>query len=314
VTRPRLSHRIEYSLLVSLAALVVCLPETIAYGLGTALGWIAGSLLQIRRSVVQENLARAFPQRSDRWRRGVADAAYRHFAHEAVSLLRFSRMSAEDIRSRCEVEGLDLLREPIEGGRGVICLAGHFGNWEVAALSMTCRGIPLAALARRQRNPLFDEYVKRVRDGLGIQGIAQSDATLGIIRSLSEPRVVGILADQNYAGKGIFVDFFGVPASTARGPGVIALRAGVPVMFADPRRLPGRKARYMVRFSPIVFHSTDDVQENVRCITRAYLARLEDVVRESPEQYFWFHKRWKTRPPPSEPGISAAVADAAQNT
>lgn len=314
MTRTRLSHRIEYSLLVSVAALVVRLPERVAYGLGTALGWIAGSLLQIRRSVVLENLARAFPRRSDQWRREVADAAYRHFAHEAVSLLRFSHMSAEEIRSRCEVEGLDHLREPIEGGGGAIGLAGHFGNWEVAALSATSRGIPVAALARRQRNPLFDDYAKRVRDDLGIRGIPQSDATRGILRALKEPSVVALLADQNYAGKGIFVDFFGFAASTARGPGVIALRSGVPVVFGDPRRLPGWKAKYRVRFSPVVFCSTDDVEENVRRITRAYLARLEDVVRESPEQYFWFHKRWKTRPPPSEPGISSAVADAAQTT
>ena len=309
MSRVRVSHRVEYLFVVSTAALVVRLPEPIAHGLGTLLGWIAGSILRIRRGVVLENLACAFPDRSDRWRRKVAGATYRHFGREAVSILRFPHMSGEEIRARCQVDGLDFLRGPIEDGCGVIGLAGHFGNWEIAALSATARGVPVAALARRQRNPLFDQYMKQVRDSLDIQGIPHSEATRGILRCLKEPTVVALVADQNYAGNGVFVDFFGFPASTARGPGVIASRTGVPVVFGDPRRLPGWRATYLVRFSSLEYESTDDTDENVRRVTSAYLAKLEGAVRESPEQYFWFHKRWKTRPPRSEPQLSQAVAD-----
>ena len=109
-------------------------------------------------------------------------------------------------------------------------------------------------------------------------------------------------------GKGVFVDFFGFPASTVRGPGIFAIRTGVPVLFCDPRRLPGSKVRYRIRFSPILYEPADDLEENVHRLTRAYMASLEEVIRESPEQYFWFHKRWKTQPEVREPGSSVKVA------
>ena len=76
-------------------------------------------------------------------------------------------MSPEQQRERCRVEGFELIEGPTSRGQGVVLLAGHFGNWEAAAVSMTSRGVPVDAVARRQRNPLFDEYVLRTREHLG---------------------------------------------------------------------------------------------------------------------------------------------------
>ncbi len=308
MTRPRISHRFEYLLLTTVTAVVTRLPERAADLLGVTLGWLAGSLLRIRRSVVLENLERAFPEKSSSWRKEVATRTYRHFGREAIALIRFQSMSTEEIRGRCAVDGLDLFRAPVAQGVGVIALTGHFGNWEIAALSITSRGVPVDAVARRQRNPLFDDYMVRVRGRLGVGVIYQHEATRAIMRSLREARVVALLADQNFAGKGVFVNFFKVPASTVRGPGLLAQRTGSPVVFADSQRLSGWRAEYRIRLFPIHIQPSGDAEQDIHRWTSAYVSKLEEVIRESPEQYFWFHKRWKTRPPGPEPRSSRQVA------
>jgi KDO2-lipid IV(A) lauroyltransferase len=298
-------------------AVLARVPEAVATAVGSAMGWLAGSLLRIRRGTVDANLERAFPDRSPRWRSRVALATYRHFGREAVSLLRFRRMAAPEVRARTDVEGLEWLQGPISRGQGVIVLAGHFGNWEIAGTSATARGIRVDAVARRQANSLFDGYMEDVRADLGMGVVYREQAAREVLKRLrAAPQVVAIVADQNAGEAGVFVDFFGIPASTVRGPGVLALRAGAPVVFVDPRRLSGSSARYRIRFAPVQYEASGDLEEDVRRLTGAYMKSLEEAVREEPGQYFWFHKRWKTRPLPEdapEPGSGRPVPGVARS-
>lgn len=296
-----LRHRAEHLLVVALAAVLVRTPEGLATAVARGLGFFAGAVLRIRRGVVDENLRRAFPGRSPRWYRSVALRTYRHFGGEVVSTFRLARMPPEERRARFRVEGFDRIAEPVSTGRGVLLLAGHFGNWEVAAVSMRSRGVPIDALVRRQRNPLFDGYLRETRKGLGTGVIYDREPLRAAMKSLRAGRVLALVADQNFTGDGIFVEFFGSPASTVRGPGVLAMRTGAPVVFLDPRREPGLRARYTVRYSRLPQPESDDLESGVRELTRAYTQRLEAAIRECPEQYFWFHRRWKTRPRPEQP-------------
>jgi Kdo2-lipid IVA lauroyltransferase/acyltransferase len=313
VSRSRLRHRVEHRLVLLASAALAHVPESVATAFGSSIGWLAGSALRIRRGTVEANLERAFPDRSADWRAKVAAATYRHFGREAVSLLRMQRLEPGEIRERTEVEGLELLRDPIAEGRGVIGLVGHFGNWEVAGASATTRGLPVDAVAKRQANALFDGYMEGVRAHLGMGVLYRDEAVREVLKRLkgAAPKVVAIVADQNAGRSGVFVDFFGTAASTVRGPGVLALRSEAPVVFVDARRLPGSRARYHIRFSPLSYDRTGDLEEDVRRLTQAYMGRLEAAVREEPAQYFWFHKRWKTRPADLEPGPARPVPGAA---
>jgi Kdo2-lipid IVA lauroyltransferase/acyltransferase len=96
------------------------------------------------------------------------------------------------------------------------------------------------------------------------------------------------------------VEFFGIPASTARGPALFAIRSGAPMLLATAERLPGWSARYLVRIEELQLPDTGDVDHDARELTRRYLANLEKAIIAAPEQYFWPHKRWKTRPPPED--------------
>lgn len=301
---PTLKHRLEHLIVILLAAVLNTVPEGLAAATGRGLGWLGGSVLRIRRRVVEANLRRAFPGRSRRWYRSVALRTYRHFGGEIVSTLRLGGMSTAERRERCQVVGFDLIEEPTSRGQGVILLAGHFGNWEAAGVSMASRGILVDAVARRQRNPLFDEYARRAREGLGTGMIYQGEPLRAAMKGLRAGKVLALVADQNFTGDGVFVEFFGSLASTVRGPGILAIRTGAPVVFVDPRREPGRRARYTVRYSGIPAPESSDLETGVRELTRAYTEKLEEAIRECPEQYFWFHKRWKTQPHPPAAGPS----------
>lgn len=296
MTRPTLGHRLEYLLFTAVTVVLQRLPERAALGVGALVGWISGSVFRIRRSVVLENLTRAFPEESASWRRRVATETYRHFGREGATLFRMRRLGPAQILERCEVGGLDLLSRAIEEGRGVVALTGHLGNWEMAGAATAASGFPLDVVAKRQANLLFDTYVRETRERLGMRVIYQTEAPRSVLRALRERRVVALVADQNVLTGGLFVEFFGEEASTARGPAVLAARGGAEVAMMISRRLPGPAARYSMRFVPVSYKRTSDPDENARRLLRAYHAILEDGIRAAPEQYFWFHKRWKTRP------------------
>lgn len=294
--RVRFSHRVQYGLYRALAGLARALPEGAALALGSGIGWFAGSVLRIRRRVVDENLSRAFPDREAPWRRSVAVGAYRHLGRQGVILLRLARMGADAVRERTEVEGLEQVKEALSRGRGVVFATGHLGNWEIGGASVTVRDLPLAVVARRQKNPLFDAHISRTRAALGMRVIYRADALREGIRTLRAGGAIALVADQNARAGGVFVDFFGVPASTARGPAVLALRTGSLMVLAGATALPDDPGRYRVRLHPLSPPDTGNPDEDVRLLTRAYMGTLEEMIREAPEQYFWLHRRWKTRP------------------
>ncbi len=296
-----LRHRLEYGLFRTIRGLVSLLPLPLALALGDALGWISGVLLRIRRDAVDENLLRAFPDAGPAWRRRTAVASYRHLGREAVVTFRLAGVPAERIREMTEFDGLDELLAAVEAGAGVVVVTGHLGNWEMGSACLAARGVPIDAVMHRQRNRRFDEDLRETRGRLGMGIILRDVAPRRVLASLRAGRVVGLVADQNVAGAGIFVDFFGVPASTARGPAVFALRTGAPVFVGVAVRNPEAGPRYRALVRRVSVALGDDTEENVRRITEATTTALESYVRSYPEQYFWQHRRWKTRPPATVP-------------
>ncbi len=300
-TRPSLRHRLEFALYRLFAFLGRTLPEGWALAVGGWGGWLAGEVVGIRRGVVEEQLRQAFPDAGAPWRRRVRQACYRHFGREAVALLRLGRLGADQIRERTTVEGLEALQEAVTAGRGVILVTGHLGNWEIGGAALAARGIPLEVVAQRQRNPLFQDELERTRRRLGLRVILRGDAPREVLRALRKGKVVAILGDQDARRAGIFVDFFGRPASTARGPALFCLRTGAPLFLGVAFREEDLGQRYRVVLERVPFSASGDLEADLRRLTELHTRLLEARVRQVPEQYFWLHRRWKTRPPGSPP-------------
>ena len=290
-------YRIEFWTFRALSWIVAVLPERAALGLASALGWFAGVVLRVRRVDTDRHLQIAFPERDSAWRRRAARASYIHFAREAAMTIRLSRMPPEEIVRRTEVVGLEALKEAASEGKGAVMISGHLGNWEMAAASVAVRGVPMDVAAHLQKNPLFYRHMVELQDRLGLTVIVKNEAFRLVPQALAAGRVVALIADQNIRQRGVFVDFFGKAAATAKGPALFALRTGAPVFLGVAVRKQGYPSRYRVIIEPVPVEEGVRGAEAVRDLTQRHVSGLEAHIREAPDQYFWQHRRWKTRPP-----------------
>lgn len=291
---PRVGHRIEYALTAAGLRATGLLSDTAAARLAGSLGRLGYRPLGIRRAVVETNLRIAWPDKPEDWIRRTAAASYAHLARETLATLRAGRVGAAAALAQADVHGLDAVRAALDAGSGVLLLAGHLGNWELGGAAIAAHGVPFDAVVRRQNNPLSDAAILAARERFGIHCIERSSATRRGLESLRANRLLALVADQDARGGGIFVPFFGRPASTPRGPAVLALRTGARLFLMEPLRMPDGRLR--VRVLPIEVQPSGVTGADARSITRAYVHALETAIRQAPEQYLWHHRRWKTAP------------------
>jgi len=290
---PSFAHRAEYALFAGVSRAVALMTDRTAARFATTLGHATYRVFRVRRRVVEENLRLAFPDRDDGWIQETAASSYAHLVREAVATLRASWKGLDWLRDHVVCDGIDAVRAALDEGRGAILLGGHLGNWELGAATAAAHGLPVLGMVRRQNNPLFDRALTTARNRLGIEVVDRRHATAETLRALRANRVAVIIADQDARRAGVFVPFFGRPASTARGPAVLSVRARAPMLVMTTlRRADGRlHVRYDSLDTP---QGSGD--SRVQALTAEFIRRLEAGVRTAPDQYLWHHRRWKTRP------------------
>lgn len=272
------------------------IPRLIAYGLGGLLGLLACRILKRHRRTALENLERAFGEsltRSERER-----LVRRLFKNLGVMFFEFNRMAwlkREEVDRFVEFKGLEKIEKALQKGKGVILLTAHYGNWELLHAALGHKGYTLELVVRRLDSKLFEKFVRWVRTRSGINIVYKVKAMLPLVRRLNSNAVAMILADQNTVREeGFFVDFFGVPASTNKGPALLARKTGAPVL---PVFIVRDGTRHMVEvWDEIELADTGDKDRDAQENTAAFTKAVEKAIRLHPDQWFWVHRRWKTRP------------------
>ena len=188
------------------------------------------------------------------------------------------------------------LRLLLRGQSGVIMLTGHFGNWEVIGYAMATLGLPSVSVARPLDNPHINDFVMGVRERTG-QGILYKKGATASMDDVLEARGdLAFIADQDAGRKGVFVDFFGRPASTYRSIALLAHRHQAPIVIGYGKRLSDR-FEFEIGIQRVIHPAEWQGQENeVVWITQEFTREVEKVARTAPEQYLWVHRRWKNRP------------------
>jgi KDO2-lipid IV(A) lauroyltransferase len=224
------------------------------------------------------------------------------FLNAGRQLGEFSQMpklrTAEDAHRTVRFEGREMVMDTLAEGRGALFLTGHFGAWELSPYCLRLTGSPpVNFLVRRIDNPRVEALADRYRTLCGNRTIDKSKAARPVLAALARGEMVGILADLNtLEHEGVFVNFFGVPASTTAGLAVIALKTGAPVIPVRTR-WDEKERRYVQTFEPeLELIRTGSRDEDVLSNTQAFTAIIERWIREDPDQWIWVHRRWKTRP------------------
>jgi KDO2-lipid IV(A) lauroyltransferase len=287
--------RLEYAAFASVVASAGRLSRKNAETWGERLGRLGYRGLRIRRAVVEEHLRRAFPEKPVDWVKATAEKSYMHLGREMMATIRLSYLTREEVAASVRHEiGRERYYEAFAEGNGLVLVAGHIGNWELGAASIAAQGYPMDAIYQPQRNPLFNESVVAARKRLGLELIARSGASKTALQKLRSGHMVAFVADQNAGRSGVFVPFFGRLASTHRGAALLAVRSGAPMFFGAAVR---QGNDYLGITEEITVSREGELDQVVHRLTAAFTSVLERLVREWPEQYFWHHRRWKTRPP-----------------
>ena len=247
--------------------------------------------------LISRTLALAFPAIAPAGRAELKKNVYAHFGRIFVEIARvFARREPRSILERTRVEHLELLRQALEKGRGVIVFSAHFGNWEWIPLIMSQRlGREIHSVARPMDNLLIENKVREFRTAMGSQVIYKHGSLRTILKRLAANGIVFLLIDQNTVPReGVFVDFFASPAATITTVAQLYLKKNIPVV---PAFLHYEGEAIVFEILPEVDFLGDPARPDaVTGLTQELTRRIEEQVRRFPEQWFWFHDRWKTRP------------------
>jgi heptosyltransferase II len=277
-----------------LAKTACALPESVSMMLGRFLGH-ALYVLRIRRKTVDNNLRIAFPDMTHDTRKKLIKTICINFGESLLEWLGIrKRISSLDQHITCV--GMECLEKGLESGKGVLICSAHFGHWEILATAIArFSGKPLTIIRNQWNNSYLDAWFTKIHNAQGFDDMYRLNSGVKLFRALKRNELVGMLVDQNGRRAGIWLPFFKTPSSFHRGPGIVASKTGCAVVTAFC--FPGKNNRWEIHFSAVDSVLTGNLEEDTKIVMSAFAERLESAIRKHPDQYFWFHRRWKTKEP-----------------
>ncbi|MDX6531842.1 MAG: Kdo2-lipid lauroyltransferase/acyltransferase [Blastocatellia bacterium] len=303
MNKSNLQINLEYVLARSLLVIFGWLPLRLALSVGSRMGSGAYYFSSRLRRTGRRNLELAFPELKTEERRRLLRGCFASLGRLLGVFSQFATANPETLQTLIECEGLEHIEAARASGRGVILFTGHVGAWELTSFALSLFGHPLSFLVRRIDNPKIEKLVDRRRERLGNRTIDKRSAAREMLQTLQGGGTLGILVDLNTLDReGIFVDFFGVAASTTFMLAKLALRTDAAVLpvFAP---WDSKRRRFLLKIDePLSVERTGNDEDDVRRLTQLFTNVVEKYVRRYPDQWLWIHRRWKTRPP-GEPGL-----------
>lgn len=242
-----------------------------------------------------QNLTKAFPDKDPAEIRYIALKVYRNIGKTLIEFIAAGTWSKEWLLEQVSFAGREYLDAALAKGKGVVFLGAHFGNWELLGIALTAVGYKVNVIARPLDNPLLDKVVNDIRSKFGTWIIANSNSIKEVIRVLRKNETVGILMDQNLYENATFIDFFGELAATTPIIPLLAQKTGVAIVPIRMLRLGNNMFKVIIE-PELVLKNIPDRQEYVQINTRLCNEVIEQWIKLDPEQWFWVHNRWKTRP------------------
>jgi len=295
--RGKVQTWVEYAVARAIFAGLNTMPLNWAMKTGEGLGRIAYGTAGNLRRTGDRNLKLAFPERTDEERQELLKGTFAGLGRQLGLFSKFASDRRETLLDITRWEGLEHLESARATKQPIILFTGHVGAWELSSFGLSLRDLPICFLVRRLDNPRVEEIVDRIRMRFGNQSVDKRGAARPMLNILKSGGTLGLLVDLNTLDEeAIFVDFFGVPASTTFMLAKLALRTNAIVL---PIFVPWdeHNRKFLVEIlAPVPVERSGDEQEDIRKLTANLTKVVENYIRRYPDQWLWIHKRWKTRP------------------
>ena len=238
-----------------------------------------------RKKTALKNLKIAFPDETDEWINTTLKKCYNFFIFNFLQFLAFPfDPSSIDI----EIVGEEHLKNAVNQKKGTVLVSAHFGSWEILGHWFGKNNYPLVGIAQKQKNKGANLFFEEKRQLSGIKQVYRKSSMDSLYDVLNANEILGLVSDQDAKRKGVFVDFFDKPASTHKGAALFHLNTDASLIYGIC--VQENMGKYRVEFIPI-----NPTKKSVEDITQLYTTIIEQSIKKYPEQYFWFHNRWKTK-------------------
>ena len=287
--------KIEYYMVRLLFEIFKRIPFAIVRYVGIFFAFVTQHIIRYRCTVVRENLQRAFPEYSEPQIRRTMRDVYINFSFLWIEWLQSWRFNKKFIEKNCVIENFGVLEAAAKENKGLILYSGHLGNFEWVAGYVQHYFGQVTGIMRRMHNKYINDFAVSYRKQMGFGVIYTDGAFDRSLEMLRDGKYMGVAGDQDAHEKGVFVEFFGIPSSTAAGAALFHLRTGAPVIFVCGAREKWGKFKFYFEKVPLPADN-EETAENIYRITQNLTSTLEKYIRLYPGQYFWTHRRWKTKP------------------
>ena len=290
------SVNLEYFLLRFFCALVNVIPYALAMALARGFGWIGFHVVRFKRARTLERIRSVFPEKSPRECRVIAVRSLQNVLQTGVEMMRAPKLDRawmdRYVKDGSHYKGL--LQEFVDEGKGVVIMVPHSGNWYMAAWAMAKYGLPLFAIAARQRNPKLNAWMNRQYGDIEVLDRDNRSTLIQIHQRLRDGRAFAILPDLRVRNPDVEVDFLGGRANVSHAGAAFAVNSGCPIVLAVLTRENGRHVfHYLKALRP---DPAADKKEETRRLTREALKLLSDEIVKHPGDWYWYNKRWILEP------------------
>jgi len=292
----RYSEKIIISAFEHLLKLIGLFPRKLAQRIADLLGGILFSVVKKHRRIAIDNLTYAFGhEKQPQEIKKIARQVFINLVKVVFEIGWSLHLKEYQLAEHFKIDGYHHIRNAYEKGKGVLVLTAHFGNWELLTVIGKLIKFNINIVVRPLDFKPLDHFIFNLRTRFGGKIIPKERSIHTIIRSLHQGEIVVLLMDQNVDWyEGVFVDFMGHRACTSKGLALLALKTGVPVV---PVFMVREKLKFRAEFGPeIVTVKTGDRQKDIESNTQEYNRVIENFIRRYPDQWFWVHQRWKTKP------------------
>ncbi|MCD4741880.1 MAG: lysophospholipid acyltransferase family protein [Desulfobacteraceae bacterium] len=293
----KLTDNIIYFGISTFMSLLGMIPISIGNMMGDIIGSTWFFLDKKHRTLTISNIQHAYEnEKNEKEIKLIAKKVFKNSARMLFEHTKFHRMKREDLHKMFSITGLDNLKAAHEEGKGILGFTGHLGNWELLSALAYITKIDFAVVYKTIEFAPLNRYIIKKREFTGAKMFPVHNALDAIVKSLKQGSLAGIWLDQNVRKRerGVFINFFNQKACTTKGLARLALSTKAPVIPVFTFKDKGKTHIVILPKMPLI--KTKDMEKDILDNTQAYHSVIEKYVRKYPEQWFWIHNRWKTRP------------------